>query len=113
MISRRVTVLLPGGIHAGIAHHLCKGASLFASSIFLSHHDSTVSLKSIPGVLSLAIHHGDEIEFLADGDDELPAIAAMVYLLEGAADEDRFYARADAKASAAATASATARDALL
>jgi phosphotransferase system HPr (HPr) family protein len=84
-----VTVLLPLGIHAAIAHHLVQLAVLFRSSIFLSYGGRTASLQSIPAILALGAPHGCELGILADGIDEAAAATAIALVLTSPTDPGR------------------------
>ena len=81
MFSEQATVRLPHGVHAAIAHRLHQTASRFSSSVFLRRGEETASLRSIVAVLALGIPVGAVIEVLADGTDEVDAVAAIVRML--------------------------------
>ena len=86
MLTERVTVLLPYGIHAAIAHRLHRSASRFSSSVFLRASSETASLRSVVAVLALGVQSGAEIDILADGADEAAAVAAVVAMLQSTTD---------------------------
>ena len=86
MIQQRATVRLPHGIHSEIAHRLHHVASHFSSSVFLRWGEETASLRSIVAVLALGIEVGTEIEILADGADEVEAVAAVAAMVQSTTD---------------------------
>ena len=71
MVSAKVTVKNPTGLHLRPAGMLCKEALQFQSSIHFKYKESTANAKS-----------GDEIEFVCEGKDEEAALAAVVKLVE-------------------------------
>ncbi|WP_166787915.1 HPr family phosphocarrier protein [Cryobacterium adonitolivorans] len=81
MFREQATVRLPHGVHAAIAHRLHQTASRFSSSVFLRRGEEIASLRSIVAVLALGLHVGADIEVLADGTDEVDAVAAIVGML--------------------------------
>ena len=76
------------GLHARAAARLVHSASAFRSKITVSRGEKTMDGKSILGLLLLAASQGAEIEVSADGDDEGPAIEALVALVEGGFGEE-------------------------
>ena len=76
-----MTVAIPLGIHAAIAHHLREVADSFSSSVFLRRGNETASLRSIVAMLSLGITVGTDVEIIADGIDESAALAAIVAII--------------------------------
>ena len=79
-----MTVAIPHGIHAAIAHHLREVADSFSSSVFLKRGSETASLRSIVAMLSLGITAGTDLEIIADGIDESAALFAIAEIIERA-----------------------------
>ena len=79
MVSAKVTVKNPTGLHLRPAGMLCKEALQFQSSIHFKYKESTANAKS---VLGACVKSGDEIEFVCEGKDEEAALAAVVKLVE-------------------------------
>lgn len=86
MLTQRATVRLPHGVHSAIAHRLHHAAGDFSSSVFLRWGEETASLRSIVAVLALGIQVGSEIEILADGTDEVEAVAAVIAMVQSTTD---------------------------
>jgi phosphocarrier protein len=77
MTEKTFTVIDKSGIHARPATVLVQAASKFESDITLEKDSKSVNLKSIMGVLSLAISNNATIKITANGADEADAIAAL------------------------------------
>ena len=56
---------------------MVQAAGKFNSDINLEFNGKKVNLKSIMGVMSLAIQQGAEIKIIAEGSDEEEAIATL------------------------------------
>lgn len=83
MVSRRVVVKNPTGLHLRPAGLLCKEAMKFKALITFSFKDSTANAKSVLSVLGACVKSGDEIEISCQGADEEDALRAMIKLVEG------------------------------
>ena len=57
-------------------------ANRFTSEIFLKKNDVNVNLKSLLGVMSLALQKDDTITLIADGVDEESALFAVSHVLK-------------------------------
>ena len=82
MVSQKVVIKNPTGLHLRPAGILCKEAMEFKSMITFTFHDNTANAKSVLSVLGACIKCGDEIELFCDGVDEDEALKAMVKLIE-------------------------------
>jgi phosphocarrier protein HPr len=73
------------GIHARPATTLVNTSNKFKSEIFAEAKGKKVTMKSILGVLSFGLESGDTITFIANGEDEAEAIAALeeIFTKEG------------------------------
>ncbi|MBR1910360.1 MAG: HPr family phosphocarrier protein [Lachnospiraceae bacterium] len=78
MVSQRVVIKNPTGLHLRPAGILCKEAMKYKSLITFSFRESTANAKSVLSVLGACVKCGDEIEFVCDGDDESEALQALV-----------------------------------
>ena len=71
MVSGKVTVKNPTGLHLRPAGTLCKQAMQFKSSITFHYGDgNTANAKSVLSVLGACVKCGDEIEMFCEGEDE-------------------------------------------
>ena len=76
MVSGKVTVKNPTGLHLRPAGTLCKQAMQFKSSITFHYGDgNTANAKSVLSVLGACVKCGDEIELFCEGEDEEEAAA--------------------------------------
>ena len=82
MVSQKVTIKNPTGLHLRPAGNLCKEAMKFRSLITFTFRDSTANAKSVLSVLGACVKCGDEIEFVCDGVDETEALAKLVQVVE-------------------------------
>lgn len=78
MVSQRVVIKNPTGLHLRPAGILCKEAMKYKSLITFSFRESTANAKSVLSVLGACVKCGDEIEFVCDGDDESEALQALI-----------------------------------
>lgn len=82
MVSKKVVIQNPTGLHLRPAGILCKTAMQFKSSITFSFDRTTANAKSVLSVLGACVKSGDEIEIFCDGADEEEALEAMVAAVE-------------------------------
>lgn len=82
MVSQKVTVKNPTGLHLRPAGNLCKEAMQFKSVITFSFREITANAKSVLSVLSACVQCGDEVEFTCEGEDEKEALRAIVSAIE-------------------------------
>ena len=82
MVSQKVVIKNPTGLHLRPAGILCKEAMEFKSMSTFTFRDNTANAKSVLSVLGACIKCGDEIELFCDGVDEDEALKAMVKLIE-------------------------------
>ena len=81
MYVKEVTVQTQVGLYARAATYFIQKANEFSSAIWIEQEDRRVNAKSLLGVLSLGVSGGDTIRILADGEDELQAVDALVNLV--------------------------------
>ncbi|CAM3303208.1 MULTISPECIES: HPr family phosphocarrier protein [Brevibacillus] len=81
MVEKKIVIGLSHGLHARPAASFVKMATSFTSEIKLVKNDKNVNGKSIMGVMASAIAKGDEITLIADGSDEVEALAALEKML--------------------------------
>lgn len=82
MVSQKVVIKNPTGLHLRPAGILCKEAMKFKSHITFSFKGNTANAKSVLSVLGACVKCGDEIEFSCDGEDENDALQALVSAIE-------------------------------
>ncbi len=85
MVSKEVLVKNSTGLHARPATLLVKKASSFKSDVSIEFNGKKANVKSLIGVLSLAVTKDSLVKVIASGDDEALAceeIANLVANLE-------------------------------
>lgn len=82
MVSKKVVINNPTGLHLRPAGIFCNTAVQFDCSITFQHGNITANAKSVLSVLGACIKKGDEIELICDGSDEEKALATMVKAIE-------------------------------
>ena len=78
MVSQKVTIKNPTGLHLRPAGILCKEAVKYDSLITFNFKGGTANAKSVLSVLGACIKSGDSIEFVCEGEDEEEALEAVV-----------------------------------
>ena len=82
MVSRKVVIKNPTGLHLRPAGILCKEAMKFKSLVTFQFKGNTANAKSVLSVLGACVKSGDEIEFVCEGEDELEALNTLVAAVE-------------------------------
>ena len=82
MVSQKVVIKNPTGLHLRPAGILCKEAMQFKSLITFTFRDSTANAKSVLSVLGACVKCGDEIELTCEGEDEEEAMKSMSEAIE-------------------------------
>jgi len=82
MISKSIIISNKLGLHARASAKFVGKAGEFTSKIEIKKGSKIVNGKSIMGIMMLAASKGTELEIIADGEDELAALDAIVALVE-------------------------------
>lgn len=82
MVSKKVTIKNPTGLHLRPAGELCKTAMQFKSKVTFSFDGGTSNAKSVLSVLGACVKSGNEIELICEGEDEEEALKKMVEAIE-------------------------------
>ena len=82
MVSKKVVIQNPTGLHLRPAGILCKTAMQFKSMITFTFDNTTANAKSVLSVLGACVKSGDEVEIICEGSAEQAALAAMVEAVE-------------------------------
>ena len=77
MIEAKFKITYAHGMHARPATMLVSKATSFESKMILEYNDIRVPLKSIMGVMSLAIPQNVNFKITFDGEDENAAFEAI------------------------------------
>lgn len=82
MVSQKVTIKNPTGLHLRPAGILCKEAMKFKSLITFRFAGGSANAKSVLSVLGACVKCGDEIELVCQGEDEKTALETLVAAIE-------------------------------
>lgn len=82
MVSRKVIISNPTGLHLRPAGVLCKEALKFESKITFQFKEYNANARSILSVLGACVKSGNEITLICDGIDEKRALEALVHAIE-------------------------------
>lgn len=82
MVSGKVEVINPTGLHLRPAGLFCKTAMRFESKITFRCRNVEENAKSVLGVLGACIKKGDVLEIFCSGTDEEEALKAMLDIVE-------------------------------
>ena len=82
MVSQKVVIKNPTGLHLRPAGNLCKEAMQFKSLITFSFRETTANAKSVLSVLGACVKCGDEITLTCNGAYEEEAMKALVAAIE-------------------------------
>lgn len=82
MVSKEVSVKNSSGLHARPATLLVKKASSFKSDVSIEFNGKKANVKSLIGVLSLAVTKDAKVTVIANGDDEALACEEVAKLIE-------------------------------
>ena len=81
MVSKKVTVKNPTGLHLRPAGILCNEAMKYQSQVTFDYDGGTANAKSVLSVLGACVKCGDEIEIICEGKDEQTALLTSVDLM--------------------------------
>lgn len=82
MVSEKVSVTLPQGIHLKPAGTICEAAIRFESKIhFETESGKNANVKSVLSILAAGITYGEVITVVCEGEDEKEAMEALKKLL--------------------------------
>jgi phosphocarrier protein HPr len=87
-IRRTVTIRNKRGLHARAAARFVKLAWQFDAEIMVAKNGTSVSGRSIMGLMMLAAGPGTAVELRATGIDAERAVAALADLISGGFDEE-------------------------
>lgn len=88
MVSSKIVVKNPTGLHLRPAGVLCKMAIGFKSRVNIRYKETTANAKSVLGVLGACIKTGDEVELICEGEDEAEALSVLTKAIESGLGEE-------------------------
>ena len=81
-MQKQIVVKSTVGLHASLAAKVVQAASKYSVDINLHYHNKVIDVKSILGLMSLAIPRGENVIIEATGDQAEAAINDIVTILE-------------------------------
>lgn len=88
MVSKKVVVKNPTGLHLRPAGNLCKEAMKYKSMVKFQFRSTTANAKSVLSVLGACVKSGDEITLICEGEDEEEALRALTEAVESGLGEE-------------------------
>lgn len=81
-MQKQIVVKSTVGLHASLAAKVVQAASKYSVDINLHYNNKVIDVKSILGLMSLAIPRGENVIIEATGDQAESAIADIASILE-------------------------------
>ena len=82
MVSQKITINNPQGLHMRPAGVFAKGVAKYQSDVNLIYNGKSTNGKSLLNIIGACIKCGSEIEIQCDGPDEEEALKAAIELIE-------------------------------
>ena len=82
MLSKKLTVVNPSGLHLRPAGVLSQAAMKFKCDVIIECGEKRIVAKSVLNVMAAGIKCGTEINLICDGEDEAAAMEAMSKAIE-------------------------------
>lgn len=82
MLSQKVTIVDPIGLHARPASILVKEAKKYQSKMMIRYKEKEADLTAMLKILSLSVSEGSEIEVTAEGIDEKEALENLLQIMK-------------------------------
>jgi len=82
MLSRKITIKNPSGLHLRPAGVLSQTAMKFKSDIIIEFGEKKIVAKSVLNVMAAGIKSGTEVNLIVEGDDEEEAMKTLVEAIE-------------------------------
>ena len=81
MVQAETTIINKLGLHARASGVLTQTVTPFKSEVWITRNGRRVNAKSIMGVMMLAAGKGSLVTIETDGEDEAPAMEAVLALI--------------------------------
>ena len=88
MTQKEVTIKNRAGIHARPAALIVQTANEYGCEIFMEKDGNQINAKSIMGIITLGAAYNTCLTVIAEGDDEVQAVEAIVHLFETRFEEE-------------------------
>lgn len=88
MVSKKLIIKNPSGLHARPAGVLAKEAGKCRSDVIIHYNEKNIQAKSILNIMAAAIKSGSEIELECSGETENEDLLKLADLIEGGLGEE-------------------------
>jgi phosphocarrier protein len=82
MVSKKVRIVNPAGLHLKPAALFCSQAQQYISTITFTFGNTTANAKSVLSILGACVKCGDEIEIVCNGEDEDAALSGLEKIIK-------------------------------
>ncbi len=82
MVSQKIVIKNPQGLHMRPAGVFAKGMAKFESAVNINFNGKTTNGKSLLNIIGACIKCGSEIEIVCDGADEEEALKTAIEMIE-------------------------------
>ncbi len=82
MLSKKLTVVNPSGLHLRPAGVLSQTAMKFKCDVIIECGEKKIVAKSVLNVMAAGIKTGTEINLICDGEDEAAAMETLTQAIE-------------------------------
>ena len=82
MVSQKITISNPQGLHMRPAGVFAKGVSKFESEVTINFNGKAINAKSLLNIIGACIKCGSEIELECNGPDEEEALKTAIEMIE-------------------------------
>ena len=82
MLSRKITIKNPSGLHLRPAGVLSQTAMKFKSDIVIEYGEKRIVAKSVLNVMAAGSKSGTEVNLIVEGEDEEEAMKTLVEAIE-------------------------------
>ena len=82
MVSQKVTINNPQGLHMRTAGVFAKGMAKFDSDVTINFNGKATNGKSLLNIIGACIKCGSEVEIQCDGPDEEDALKTAIEMIE-------------------------------
>jgi phosphocarrier protein len=76
-----LTIKSTAGLHASLASKIVHVSSSYDANVVIEYHNQVVDAKSILGLMSLAIPHGENVKLVASGKEAEKALKDLKKIL--------------------------------
>lgn len=88
MLSKKLTVVNPSGLHLRPAGVLSQAAMKFKCDVIIESGEKRIVAKSVLNVMAAGIKCGTEINLICDGEDEEAAMESLSAAIESGLGEN-------------------------